>query len=107
MLVYSHTQEALECRCPALHYGIKCAEATQYSIKQAIRIPLWVDQGSSLWLPFESPPAHRFRRRSALERIDGRLDHRFGGELHTTRLRNNMRMSPACSAMLVIAASQA
>ena len=100
----------LKYRCPAAHYGLECGGAAQCPIKQAIRIPLSTDR--RVFTPV-ARSSYRwgdlYRGRSAVERINSRIDRSFGFELHTTRGLEKMRMrvTIACSVMLAMAVARA
>jgi len=103
-------RRTLKYRCPAQHYGFECAGADTCPIKNAIRIPLAVDR--RVFTPV-ARSSYRwdelYRGRTAVERINSRIDRSFGFELHTTRGVEKMRMrvSLACSVMLAMAVGRA
>lgn len=100
----------LKFRCPAAHYGFECAGAASCPIRQATRIPLSVDR--RVFTPV-ARSSYRWKQlyngRTAVERINSRLDRSFGFELHTTRGLEKMRMrvALACSVMLAMAVGRA
>ncbi|MFW5786473.1 MAG: transposase [bacterium] len=100
----------LKYRCPASHYGVECAGAAQCPLKDAIRIPLSVDR--RVFTPVARSSyrwSELYRERTAVERINGRIDRSFGFELHTTRGLEKMRMrvTVACAVMLAMALGRA
>lgn len=103
-------RETLKYRCPAAHYGLHCAGADKCSVAQAVRIRRSIDprvftpvaRSSYRWKSL-------YRKRTAVERINSRLDRSFGFELHTTRglAKMTMRASMAFSVMLAMAVGRA
>ncbi len=99
-------RETLKYRCPARHYGYACAGAEECPIKQAVRIPLSEDRRVFTPLARSSYAWQRaYARRSAVERVNGRLDVSFGFERHFIRGQAKMRLrcTLALSVMLAMA----
>lgn len=96
----------LKYRCPARHYGCKCHWKSQCEIKQAVRIPLSEDRriftpvarSSYKWKDF-------YKKRTAVERVNSRIDGSFGFERHFIRGQAKMkaRMGMALIVMLSMA----
>ncbi|WP_245001184.1 hypothetical protein [Caldalkalibacillus thermarum] len=86
-------RNTLKKRCPAKQYGISCQGMSQCSVAQGIRIPLAedrriftpIDRSSYAW-------EKAYRRRTAAERVNSRLDCTFGLEKHTIRGEQKMRV---------------
>ena len=73
-------------RCPARHYGIGCAGMKRCGVKGALRIPLAEDR--RVFTPLAR--THRdwpklYAGRTAVERVNSRLDVSFGFERHFIR----------------------
>ncbi|WP_200805688.1 transposase, partial [Carboxydocella sp. JDF658] len=79
--------------CPAKRYGIKCQGMEQCSVSQGIRIPLAenrriftpIDRASYKW-------EKEYKKRTAVERVNSRLDVSFGFEQHTIRGMAKMKL---------------
>lgn len=84
---FEQDREALKYACPAQHYGYSCEGADRCPMAhKAIRIPLSVDRRIFTPLPRSSYAWKRsYNERSALERINSRLDRVYGFEVHTHR----------------------
>ncbi len=88
---FERDRDTLKYRCPARHYGYECAGSERCSVRSGIRIPLRenrriftpVARSSYQWKRY-------YKRRSALERINSRIDTSFGFEHHTIRVLRKM-----------------
>lgn len=92
--------------CPAKQYGIECKGQSQCPIAQGIRIPLAEDQ--RIFTPIDRASykwKKEYNKRSAVERVNSRLDVSFGFELHTIRgmAKMKMRCGLALCVMLAMA----
>jgi len=107
---FEESRGALKYGCPAVHYGYKCAGAEKCPLASSIRIPL--STGRRVFTPLVRS-SYRWKReynkRSALERINSRLDTSFGFELHTTRgeEKTAINLTIAFSVMLAVALGRA
>jgi len=103
-------RRTLKYRCPAHHYGLHCTGRQKCPIGKAIRIPLEVDR--RVFTPVArssySWKTH-YKRRTAVERINSRLDVSFGFEQHTIRGHNKMamRLTMGFAVMLALAVGRA
>jgi hypothetical protein len=93
-------------RCPARHYGYECAGMSECAITHSVRIPLSTDRRVFTPLArstYKWPDV--YDRRTAVERVNSRLDTSFGFEHHTIRGLHKMtlRVSIAFCVMLAIA----
>ena len=96
----------LKYRCPARHYGISCLGMDRCRVKGAVRIPLKEDpriftplaRSSYAW-------KHSYKKRTAVERVNSRLDRVFGFEEHYIRglKKMTLRCTLALLVMLVMA----
>ncbi|QQK80439.1 transposase [Salicibibacter cibi] len=90
---FEKDRATLKKRCPAKQYGITCEGQAECPIAQGIRIPLKedrriftpIDRASYTW-------AKAYVKRTAVERVNSRLDVSFGFEQHTTRGQKKMKM---------------
>lgn len=90
---FEKDRNTLKKLCPAKQYGIECKGQAQCPIMQAIRIPLSedhriftpIDRASYKW-------EKEYNKRTAVERVNSRLDVSFGFELHTIRGMNKMKV---------------
>ena len=103
---FEKQRQALKYRCPAKHYGRKCNGEHQCPVKQSIRIPLALDQRVFTPLARSSYKwKELYKKRTAVERVNSRLDGSFGFENHYIRGQNKMqfRCSIALCIMLAMA----
>ncbi len=88
-------------RCPAQHYGYPCAGAGCCELGKAVRIPLDEDRRVFTPLARSSLKWERcYDRRTAVERVNSRLDVSFGFEKHT--IRGLKKMSTRCTLALAV-----
>lgn len=117
---FERDRNTLKYRCPAAAYGFTCAgreacyrnagvQASDYG--RVIRIDITEhDRRIFTPTPYGSPSWQRgYNRRSALERINNRIDHSFGFEEHFIRGQNLMtaRVGLALAVMMALALGQA
>jgi hypothetical protein len=113
-------RNTLKYRCPAAAYGFECAgkeachksgEVTPGDYGRIIRIPITQkDRRIFVPTPYNSPSWHRgYNRRSALERINNRIDNSFGFENHFIRGKSKMqaRVGLALAIMMAMALGHA
>ncbi|CAB3395964.1 transposase [Kyrpidia spormannii] len=78
--------------CPAKAYGITCQGREQCPVAGGVRVPLAVDRRIFTPIARESYKwAKEYRYRTAVERVNSRLDVSFGFERHTIRGLAKMR----------------
>jgi len=91
----------LKYRCPAEHYGIECGGREKCPIGKALRIPIAQERRVFTPLPRSS---HKWQRlydgRTAVERVNSRIDNVFGFEKHT--IRGLTKMTTRCAIALVV-----
>jgi hypothetical protein len=97
-------------RCPAWQYSsIRCAGRAEYKVKSCLRVKMSEDPRRFTAIPRGT---HRWKdlyaRRTAVERINSRLDVSFGFERHYIRglARMKVRVGIALSIMLAMALGQ-
>lgn len=101
---FEQQRETLKYRCPARHYGFKCKGEDKCPVKQSIRIPLNEDRrvftplarSSYRWEDF-------YKKRTAAESVNSRLDVSFGFEDHYIRGRKKMNNRCAIALCIMLA----
>ncbi|RLC13858.1 MAG: hypothetical protein DRH93_21410 [Deltaproteobacteria bacterium] len=83
---FEKDRNTLKYSCPAEHYGVKCRDKERCKIPKQVRIPLSEDRR------IFSPVARSsykwktlYNDRTAVERVNSRIDKMFGFENHTIR----------------------
>lgn len=90
---FEKDRDSLKYRCPAKHYGLKCKSLGSCRVGHSVRIKLAEDRrvftpvarSSYQWKTL-------YKKRTSIERINGRLDTSFGFEEHTIRGRQKMEL---------------
>ncbi len=83
----------LKYRCPACHYGTECGEKGECTVGKAVRIPLSEDR--RVFTPIARSSYKwqgLYNKRTAVERVNSRLDVSYGFEHHTIRGRKKMKV---------------
>ncbi len=98
---YESARDCLRKKCPAKAYGVKCPSLADCPVKGGIRIPLSLNQ--RIFLPVDRS-SYKFKdlyaKRTAVERVNSRLDVSYGFENHTIRGQKKMRLH--CSLALIV-----
>jgi len=98
---FEERRQTLKYRCPALHYGLECRGRERCRVKSGIRIALKED--SRVFTPV-ARSSYRWRRlyaqRTAVERVNSRLDRCFGLEQHFVRGLGKMKLK--CTLALAV-----
>ena len=103
---FEASRETLKYRCPAAHYGVACRGVERCPVSGAVRIKLAEDRRVFTSLARSSYAWKReYRRRTAVERVNSRLDVSFGFERHFIRGLAKMRLR--CGLALVVMLSMA
>lgn len=97
-------RHTLKKRCPARYAGVSCAGQAQCPVRQGLRIPLKtnrriftpLDRSSYQW-------AREYARRTAVERVNSRLDGSFGFEFHTIRGFKKMHLRCGLAVLVMLA----
>jgi hypothetical protein len=98
---FEQQRETLKYRCPAKHYGLKCKGEKDCPVKKSIRIPLAEDRRVFTPLARSSYKwKDSYKKRTAVERVNSRLDLSFGFEQHF--IRGQKKMHFRCSIALCI-----
>jgi len=83
---FEQDRRTLKYKCPAKHYGISCRGNKTCPVKTAIRIPLEEDRRIFTPLARSSYKWKRvYDKRTAVERVNSRVDQLLGFENHTIR----------------------
>ena len=100
---FESDRNTLKYRCPARHYGYECAGALHCPVRSGVRIP--ISENRRILTPV-ARSSYRWKRlynkRSALERINSRIDTSFGFEQHTIRGLEKMSMMVTISLSLML-----
>ena len=90
---FEEQRETLKYRCPAQHYGLECPSFGRCPVKGAVRVKL--SQDRRVFTPL-ARATHAFgriyRKRSAAERVNSRVDAPFGLERHFIRGLSKMKL---------------
>lgn len=103
---FEKDREALKYRCPAEHYGIDCQGKDSCPVAKAVRIPMEEDRRIFTPVARSSYKWEKlYKKRTAVERVNSRLDVSFGFENHYIRglKKMRLRMGLALSVMLAMA----
>ena len=101
---FEKQRETLKYRCPARHYGFKCQGEGKCPVKQSIRIPLNEDRRVFTPLARSSYSwKNLYKKRTAVERVNSRLDVSFGFEDHYIRGRKKMHNRCAIALCIMLA----
>lgn len=96
----------LKYRCPAAHYGVSCQGKARCHVKGAVRIKL--EEERRIFTPV-ARSSYRweklYKKRSAVERVNSRLDVSFGFQRHFIKGLRKMRLR--CSLAFLVMLSMA
>ena len=94
----------LKKRCPAEHFGIDCGGKEECPVSKAVRVPLKEDRRIFTPLPRDSYKwGDVYKKRTSVERVNGRLDVSFGFENHFIRGQKKMRMRMGLALCVMLA----
>ena len=94
-------RNTLKYRCPAEHYGLKCKGKEHCPVTGSIRVSIFEDRRIFTPLPRSSYKWRDcYKKRTAVERVNSRLDVSFGFEQHY--IRGQKKMHFRCSLALCI-----
>lgn len=94
-------RNTLKYRCPAEHYGLKCKGKEHCPVTGSIRVSIFEDRRIFTPLPRSSYKWRDcYKKRTAVERVNSRLDVSFGFEQHY--IRGQKKMHLRCSLALCI-----
>lgn len=101
---FERDRETLKYRCPAEHYGYACAGRQSCPIGKAVRVPRAEEPRIFTPLPRPTMKWDRlYNERTAVERVNSRLDVSFGFENHTIRGLKKMRTRCALALTVMLA----
>jgi len=101
---YEKDRHAIKYGCPAKYYGISCSCKASCKIPKDFRIPLDADRRIFTPVPRDSLKWKKlYDMRSALERVNSRLDNMFGFEKHTIRGLKKMTFRISLAYILMLA----
>jgi len=100
---FEKSRNALKQRCPANHYGIACKGEHKCSASTGIRISLEEDRRVFTPIARQSYKWDRiYKSRTAVERVNSRLDVSFGFENHTVRGLKKMKLKTSLSFLVML-----
>jgi hypothetical protein len=107
---YEKDRGCLKYRCPAAAYGMTCTQqdicagGTQGKWGRIVRVPLKKDPRIFIPVPRPSNQFKRlYKRRTSIERVNGRLDNSFGFERHFLRGMKRMRLRMGLALLVMLA----
>jgi len=109
-LGYERSRDSVRKVCPMRQYhGLNCQGAAFCRMRgRSLRIPRQTDPRAFQRLPRDSYKWEReYRRRTAVERVNSRLDVSFGFERHTIRGQKKMRLRVALALLVMLAMAAA
>ena len=94
----------LKYRCPARHYGLPCKSVESCPVRGAVRVKLAEDRRVFTPLARSSYAWRRtYAKRTAVERVNSRLDVSFGFERHFIRGQAKMRLRVGLALIVMLA----
>ncbi len=101
---FEQDRRTLKKLCPARHFGIACDAQATCPLAKGLRVPLStnrriftpIDRSSYAWIRL-------YKERTAVERVNSRLDVSFGFELHTIRGLKKMKMRVGLALCVMLA----
>ena len=101
---FEKDRQTLKKRCPAHTAGTTCAGQAQCPVASGLRIPLKMDR--RVFTPIDRASYQwdrEYKYRTAVERVNSRLDVSFGFELHTIRGLQKMQMRSGLALIVMLA----
>jgi hypothetical protein len=101
---FEKSRGTLKYCCPAKVYGIKCKQIKECRYGRVVRVPINKDR--RIFTPIARSSykwAREYKRRTAVERINSRLDMNFGFEKHYIRGFKKMRCRMGLSLVVMLA----
>ena len=100
---FEKDRDTLKYRCPAVHYGVDCKGRKECPLASSLRIPLSEDRrvftplarSSYQWKDF-------YKKRTAVERVNSRLDVSFGFEEHFIRGKKKMHLQVSLALIVML-----
>jgi len=104
---FERDRRTVKYRCPAAAYGLECADREQCcpsTYGRIVRVPLDVDRRRFVPVPRGSYKWQRlYRTRTALQRVNSRLDVSFGFERHFIRGMTKMQLRVGMALVVMLA----
>lgn len=101
---FEHKRDALKYRCPAKEYGYTCSYSKECDKRGAVRIKRKTDYRIFSQKPRSSPGWEKiYHMRSAVERVNSRLDVSYGFEQHFIRGQKKMELRVSIAMMVMLA----
>jgi hypothetical protein len=101
---FESARDTLKYRCPASEYGYICRFSARCKLRSAIRIKRSADLRVFPQIPRSTEGWKRlYRMRSAVERVNSRLDVSFGFEQHFIRGLGKMRLRVSLAMLVMLA----
>ena len=101
---FEEARQTLKKRCPARFAGVSCAGQDQCPVASGLRIPLETDR--RVFTPIDRASYQwdrEYDHRTAVERVNSRLDVSFGLERHTIRGLKKMRLRAGLALIVMLA----
>lgn len=101
---FEKDRNTLKKLCPAQQYGLDCEGAAECPVAQGIRIPLEEDR--RIFTPIDRASykwEREYNKRTAVERVNSRLDVSFGFENHTIRGMKKMKIKCGLALCIMLA----
>lgn len=101
---FEKSRETLKYRIPCEHYCLECKGKKECHLPKSIRIPISEDKRRFTPLARSSYKWDReYKKRTAVERVNSRLDISYGFENHTIRGIEKMKFQSGLSLMVMLA----
>lgn len=101
---FEKDRETLKYRCPARHYGVECRGMEQCAAAGGTRIPL--AENRRIFTPLSRSSykwGKTYKKRTAVERVNARLDEAYGFEKHFIRGLKKMKLRCGLALMVMLA----
>ncbi|MDY0405161.1 transposase [Virgibacillus sp. 179-BFC.A HS] len=101
---FEKDRDTLKKLCPAKQYGVSCEGMTDCPVAQGIRIKLEEDR--RIFTPIDRASYKwetEYNKRTAVERVNSRLDVSFGFENHTIRGLDKMKVRCGLALCIMLA----
>jgi len=100
---FEEERNCLRKACPSKKYPIKCESVGKCSLETGIRIPLETDKRIFTAIDRSSYKWQReYNHRTAVERVNSRIDGNFGFEKHTIRGMNKMKLRSGLALIVML-----
>jgi len=101
---FEKDRETLKYRCPAKHYGLECKGMGKCCVSSGVRIPLKEDR--RIFTPLSRSSykwVTTYKKRTAVERVNSRLDEAYGFEKHFIRGQKKMQLRCTLALLVMLA----